>query len=266
MGAQISCPTPEVFDTDWFPLCFTSTRHELWALHMAAYDRAGKTWARLDPDIVRLIAQQVDRRVISTVRNSRHGGTLVYIPGERASAFSVDNPFMVMRYQFADEPPRNRFRTLIVELLNALAEEFGAEASPTDLVGWGEYVTSRSARLSMLEEGILEVAHLVAGLAAMDGAVVLTNKYEVLGCGAEIACELESVPTVLRALDADASLTTQVSADSFGARHRSAYRLCHAFHDVMAIVISQDRTVRFVKWNDGAVTYWDQVATSVLDI
>jgi len=37
-------------------------------------------------------------------------------------------------------------------------------------------------------------------------------------------------------------------------------------HDAMAIVISQDGTVRFVKWHEGEVTYWDNVATSVLDV
>jgi hypothetical protein len=172
---------------------------------------------------------------------------------------------MTMRYQFIAEEPRNRFRTLIVDLLNALAQEFGSNHPPEHLVGWNEYVTSKSETLSMLEEGIMEVAHLIAGLAAMDGAVVLTNKYELLGCGAEIACESENVSTVLRALDAEATQTVPISADHFGARHRSVYRLCSAFHDVIAIVISQDRSVRLVKWKDGAVTYWDQVATSVLD-
>jgi hypothetical protein len=266
MGAEVRCPAKEVFDTEWFPNCFASTRAELWALHVAAYERAGKTWARLDPDIVRRIAQQVDRRVISTIRNSRHGGTLVFLPQERAAAFAVDNPYITMRYQFVAEEPRNRFRTLIVSLMNVLAEELGPKTSRSDLVGWNEYVKSSSEALSMLEESIMEVAHFIAGLAAMDGAVVLTNKYEVLGCGAEIACELEKVPTVLRALDAEATQTAPVVADTFGARHRSVYRLCNSLHDVIAIVISQDRTVQFVRWMDGAVTCWDQVATSVFDI
>jgi hypothetical protein len=266
VGSEIRCPVPEVYDTKWFPKCFESTRTELWALHQAAFERAHEKSARLDPDIVRRIAQQVDRRVISTVRNSRHGGTLVYLSTDQAGAFSVDNAYMVMRYQFAAENARNRFRTLIVQLMNALAEEFGPKVPKEYVVGWNEFVASKSATLSILEEGIMEVAHLVAGLAAMDGAVVLSNKYEVLGCGAQIACDLEKVPVVLRAMDAEANETEEVSIDHFGARHRSVYRLCHAFHDVMAVVISQDRAVQFVKWNRGAVTYWDQVATSVLHI
>ena len=33
----------------------------------------------------------------------------------------------------------------------------------------------------------------------------------------------------------------------------------------MAIVISHDSVVRFVKWQDGMVTYWTQVTVSMLD-
>ena len=56
------------------------------------------------------------------------------------------------------------------------------------------------------------------------------------------------------------------SVESVGQRHRSAYRLCNFVHDAVVIVVSQDGTVRFVKWHDGEVTYWDNVATSVLDV
>jgi hypothetical protein len=37
-------------------------------------------------------------------------------------------------------------------------------------------------------------------------------------------------------------------------------------HEALAIVVSQDGTVRFVKWHEGEVTYWDHVSTSVLDV
>jgi hypothetical protein len=50
-----------------------------------------------------------------------------------------------------------------------------------------------------------------------------------------------------------------------GTRHRSAYRLCRTLQDVLAVVVSQDGQVRFVRWLDGEVTYWDQLATRILD-
>jgi len=88
----------------------------------------------------------------------------------------------------------------------------------------------------------------------------------VLGFGAEIGGDLPVVRTVARALDAEGHEKVLESVESVGQRHRSAYRLCSFVHDAVAIVVSQDGTVRFVKWHDGVVTYWDNVATSVLDV
>ena len=45
----------------------------------------------------------------------------------------------------------------------------------------------------------------------------------------------------------------------------SVFRFCDVVHEVIAIVISQDRQVRLVKWKDGMVTYWDLVATNIMD-
>jgi len=48
-----------------------------------------------------------------------------------------------------------------------------------------------------------------------------------------------------------------------GTRHQAAYRLCQHLHDTFAIVISQDGDVEFVKWLNGAVTYWKHAPSGV---
>ena len=48
------------------------------------------------------------------------------------------------------------------------------------------------------------MSHLIASLANVDGAVVLTKRFEILGFGAEIAGELPHVTEVRRALDLEA--------------------------------------------------------------
>ena len=45
--------------------------------------------------------------------------------------------------------------------------------------------------------------------------------------------------------------------DGVGTRHRSAYRMCAATPGALAIVVSQDGSVRFVTSHRGALTYWD---------
>jgi hypothetical protein len=166
---------------------------------------------------------------------------------------------VTLKYKFAEGEPRRRFRTLIVSAMNNLAGSYGREgASSGKEVGWRAYEASSDEKLSDLDEAIFEVAHLIAGLCAVDGAFVMTQRFELLGFGGEISGKLPGVKTVLKALDVEGDEIVEEPAEEFGTRHRSAYRLCNALPDVIAVVISQDGNVRFVKRKDGAVTYWDQ--------
>jgi hypothetical protein len=79
-SGQINCPSLDIFTTAWLPESFADFRAELLALHEASRTRAKTPWALLEPGFVRLLVQQVAKRIISDIRNSRHGGTLVYIP------------------------------------------------------------------------------------------------------------------------------------------------------------------------------------------
>ena len=133
-------------------------------------------------------------------------------------------------------------------------------------VGWQDYVNSTDGEVAQIDEAIFELAHQAAGLAAVDGAVVLNTRFELLGFGAEIRGDLPAVRWVARALDTEGAAKVRESVESDGTRHRSAYRLCNVAHDALAIVVSQDGTERFVKWHEGEVTYWDHVSTSLLDV
>jgi len=110
------------------------------------------------------------------------------------------------------------------------------------------------------------VAHLVAGLSHVDGTVLMTDCLEILGFGVEIAGELPEVLRVARANDLEGTEREWVRTDRVGTRHRSAYRLCQAVHDALAVVVSQDGGLRFIRWHDDGVTYWEQVATGLWDV
>ncbi|MGA2735241.1 MAG: putative sensor domain DACNV-containing protein [Syntrophobacteraceae bacterium] len=262
---QIVSPTHEVFGSAWLSAGSASIRSRLWELHIAAKDAAKKPWADLNPGIVSTIAQQVARRIISSVRNSGHGGTILVIPPEMVEQAFEENPYLSIEYRVTDEATRKRFQTLLVNLMNKLAEVYGRKANKGKSVGWDEYVASNEESLALLDEAVFDLAHLFADLTAVDGAVVFTSGFELLGFGAMISVGLKGVKTVARALDIEGLQTEQVHSGSFGARHRSVFRFCNAVHEAIAIVISQDRLVRFVKWKEGMVTYSDHVATSIMD-
>ena len=176
-----------------------------------------------------------------------------------------ENSYLSIEYRVTDEATRKRFQTLLVNLMNTLAEVYGRKANKGKPVGWDEYVASNEESLALLDEAVFDLAHLFADLTSVDGAVVFTEGFELLGFGAMISVGLKGVKTVARALDIEGIRREQISSGSFGARHRSVFRFCNAVHDAMAIVISQDRLVRLVKWKEGMVTYWNHVTTSIMD-
>ena len=267
IGGRIVEPSLDIFESRWLPSFFTDVRDELMELHRAAREQAGTRWATIDPGLVDAIALHAVRRIVGIVRNTHHGGTLLMLPPQGADSLAGLDGHVFVKYPFASEEPRRRFRTILLALLNAVAAAHGPrDGEPPRTVGWEQYASSSDGGMAQLDEALLELAHLIAGFAGADGAVVLDKRMELLGFGAEIGSDLPAVRSVARALDAEGTRKVVESVESVGQRHRSAYRLCNFAHEAVAIVVSQDGTVRFVKWFDGEVTYWDNVATSVLDV
>ena len=161
---QIVPSTHEVFDSAWLSASFPSVRSRLWESHIAARDAAKKPWADLDPGIVNIIAQQVARRIISSVRNAGHGGTILVVPPEMVGQVIEENPYLNIEYRVTDEATRKRFQTLLVDLMNTLAEVYGRKANKGKPVGWEEYVASSEESLALLDEAVFDLAHLFADL------------------------------------------------------------------------------------------------------
>lgn len=256
-GGDLSDTSMDVFESRWLSTMFAPIRDELLELHLKDREAADKDWAKLDLDVTRRIAQHMIRRIISTARNSGHGGTLIIAPPSLAQEI-LSNNYVALKHKFADEEPRRRYRTLITSIMNTLAEIYGQGGKSREPAGWEEYRKSGDGRLSEMDEAIFEMSHLIAGLMGVDGAAVMTQRFELLGFGGEISGSLAGVETVAQALDVEAERIAEESTEGYGTRHRSAFRLCEELHDILAVVISQDGDVRFIRWKDGLVTHWDQ--------
>jgi len=248
----------DVFLSRWMQQRLAAADHTQRHTHAIARGESAGPRAEVDAAFATVLAGHVLRRVLATVRAAQHGGTLILIPRARVSEFLADSAYVQVKYAFHDEEPRKRIQTLTMEIAEELAV---AEGAHTTTVGWEAYETSRARRLVEMDEALFEVAHLVADLTRVDGAVLLTDSLEVLGFGVEIAGELPEVSRVMRAHDLDGASRTWVRTDRVGTRHRSAYRLCQAVRDALALVVSQDGGLRFIRWHDQSVAYWEQVAT-----
>ncbi len=263
-GGGLESKTMDAFESKWLAARFVRLRDELLAEHEGAM--RGMLRVPLDPDLTRKIAQQMVKRLVATMRDSHHGGTLVLVPRERANNLIGKGGAIRLKYAFVDGEPRRRYRTLILAVMRELAMAGAALDPPPDRVGWSDYRISTRPAIAALDEAILEMSQLLAALGEVDGAVVLTDTFEVLGFGGEIVAPLLEITSVQRAEDLEASACESVPIDRVGTRHRSAYRLCGQEHDAIAIVVSHDGGVQFVASRDGVPTYWEHVPATGAEV
>jgi hypothetical protein len=263
---SIITPDLNVFESSWLGEYFAEIRGEILA-QLAASGGNGHKWdAIFDPKLLRIIGRHLIMRIISAIRESRQGGILLFLPHERAEEFTCPNPLIALKYQFREDETRQRFPRLVLQTLQTLIKIYSREIDQGKMLGWQEYINSNSGTLSLLEEATFEAAHQLADFAAVDGAVVLTNRSRVLGFGAMIKGDFDEVKTVARALDAEGGSWQEEFTETMGTRHRSVYYLCHQVPQALGLVISHDGYVRLIKSKDGRLTYWEQANSFPLKI
>ena len=244
---MIEATTTDVFTSTWLSKLFRgqmSLEAELFAAHDAP---------RPNADLLRVVSQHMVRRAIFLIRQAGHGGLLLFAEGallERCTG-SAAAPLKV-KYAFRDSEARGRYRTLLQRLFEALAKH--GEGS-LDLQ---RFLAAETPDVIGVEQSIFELSRLVSGLAAVDGAVVLNKRFELIGFGAEVSGELPYPDVVQQALDVEGERRSAEPANAVGTRHRAAYRFVTAHPAGLAIVISTDGIVRFVANLDGNIVFWDQ--------
>lgn len=255
-AGQLEGAPIDAFESEWLAARFAHMRTELGAEHERTMGGQG---VPLEPNLTRKISQQMFKRVIAILREAHHGATLLIIPEARAAGLLGEGGTLRLKYAFADGPARRRHITIIRAIMRELSLA-AAELDPRpEHAGFNVYQRSMRPSMATLDEGILEISQLLAALGDVDGAVVLTDRFELLGFGAEITGRLPELVSVHRALDLEATAHQAVPIDSVGTRHRSAYRLCAQERDALAIVVSHDGAAQFVTWRDGAPTYWEHL-------
>lgn len=263
---SIITPDLNVFESHWLADYFSEIRAEI-LTQLAANGGNGRKWENVfDPNLLRIIGRHVMLRIISAMRESRQGGTLLFLPHCRLEEFTCPNPLITLKYQFHEDAARQRFIRLIIQTLQTLVATYRPGLDQGKRLGWQEYITLDSESLSLLEEAIFEAAHQLADFAAVDGAVVLTNRNRMLGFGGLIKGDFDQVQTVARALDAEGERRLEELTETVGTRHRSVYYLCHQIPEALGLVISHDGYVRLIKEKDGCVTYWEQPNSLALKI
>jgi DNA integrity scanning protein DisA with diadenylate cyclase activity len=253
-GGRLFGGAVNVLESRWLKSRFTEQRLQLICEHERAM---GSAAIPLELDTLRGVAQQMVKRLIATIQDSRHGGTVVFVPRSRAVSVLCETEAIQLKYMFAEEEPRRRYRSLMLSLMRELVTAASKLDPRPERVGFRIYQETQTPAIAALDEGIMEMSQLIAALADVDGAVVLNERFEVLGFGGEIIGTAPEVTTIRRGLDLEGDQYEIVPIDGVGTRHRAAYRLCAQEHEAFAAVVSQDGGVQFVACHNVGLMFWD---------
>ncbi|GAB3637968.1 diadenylate cyclase [Hymenobacter arcticus] len=194
----------------------------------------------------------MQRRALTRLRASGHGGLVVLVPTQQVAALTAPGGVLRPKYRLLPAGAGPRYRAVVqalVRRLRVLGE-----------VSWEYFRHSPDEELRTLTAQIDYFSDYIAGMTAVDGALVLTQQIDIVGFGVEIQATQVSLSAVYRALDMEGTRLQAVPADHGGTRHRAAYRLCLAAPECLAIIVSQDGNVQFVHNQGGKVVFWDQLS------
>lgn len=251
-----------VFQASWLPGRFAYIRDDILAEHHARHSGRMDELSEIDPMLFSRLTQQMLKRLIASIQSQRHGGTVLILPWGCACA-PYGNADVRIKIPFASKQSAARHRTLMLHAASMLAN-LGANRT-SKKVGWDEYAEMSDLRLDVIDSALFEESYLLSALARPDGAVVVNPGFEIVGFGAEILCHDVPITHVKRALDIEGRETVEESLEMMGTRHRSAARLIAKHPDALAIVISQDGSVRLFVNHEGHPTFFEHDDTQYAD-
>ena len=185
--------------------------------------------------------------VLEVARSMRwhgRGGTLLLVPPGDAWRASLQEP---LSYEPTSEFPRAR---AILSRVTEGEEHDVAQAGGGMARDWRMLLSKRFHR--PIRDHRLSLRS-IARLTAVDGATVMTSDLEVAAFGAKIrAIDADTLPeTVLIHEPVEGAAEEEVPLGSLGnTRHQSAAQFVFDQRDALAVVVSQDRTVTILSWDD----------------
>jgi len=184
-----------------------------------------KSLLRLGPPASGIQSVSTMVQLAVSMRAHGRGGSLLVVPaGTDSWRQSIAQPM-----QYAVSPPFSELACLDQKVPRADEQRV-----------WQEAVDSSVAA--------------VAGLTAVDGAVVLNDRYELLGFGVKIARRQgwQRVEQVRLTEPIEGAIPVVVHPDQLGGtRHFSAAQFVHDQRDAVALVASQDGRFTVFKWSPG---------------
>jgi len=172
--------------------------------------------------------QVVLQEIIERMQQLQHGGCLLIVP-EGISCQAL--PQTSLKYQCRDDTVWNYL--------------------------CGKSTLSDAFQQEEVENGLRDFLDALVRLTAVDGAVLMTRKFELLGFGAVVQLPQTVDYKVYRCHDPHGRQVSEIAVESVGTRHRSAFEFCYRSVPSVAIVASQDGDLKVVTRVRDKVFFWE---------
>lgn len=228
-------------------------------LHAQRWDESGN-----DDNYPHRLYVMFLERILFSILQKRHGGALLLIPNQISKSDTRITDHLLIKYPCEYD---YAWEILVQSLLNlrrynALHVPLWNGTTKMTQENFQKY-SILSSEDEELDEGMKDAAQAIASLTSVDGAVLLNDRFAVLGFGAEVT----AISPLLSEVAVQVSgQNVRIPIESFGTRHRSVFRFCSSFDQSVGFVVSQDGGIKAVKRVGSDVLLWPDINTGAMGI
>ena len=104
-------------------------------------------------------------------------------------------------------------------------------------------------------------ADFIARLSCVDGGVVINKNLDLIGFGAQAIVDLTNItPPRMRFVTSDDQIDTGKKFNDNGMRHRACYRFCELVDNSVAVIFSQDGSIKACTKAGGEIVVYQDIA------
>lgn len=193
--------------------------------------------------------------ILNEIKKKKHGGSLIIIDSENPEKYLKS---FKIKYPCSFNSAWDTVKKSEINLYKSYESFFNTlEMNKVSVEDFKENnVYNRD--LKKWDGKYMELTKLFASFSEVDGAVIIDDKLNLLGFGAEII-DTSNLKEIHIARDADGTSTQSIPIEIYGTRHRSVFRFCSTHKDSLAFIISQDGDIKAVTQVEDKLTLWTSI-------
>lgn len=263
-NGQILYPVSDVLGSGPIAKFFESAKHDLYNDTLASLHQTKWSDEATDEDYPLRFYNFFLERILFYIREKQHGGMIIIIPKSIDKTDTRITDRLNIKYSCS-------YDYIWGLLVNSLVTRHKYYDSFFSLWDEKKAVTQDlfqensilSEEKEGLDEALGDAAQAVTALTSVDGAVVMTDRFHILGFGAEVIAISPSLKQIVISAEPE---HFRAPIESYGTRHRAAFRFCSSFEDSVTFVVSKDGGVKAVKRVGSDVILWPDINAGAMGL